>query len=30
VAHLDAEFQTLAERKFRRLREAYELLRSFS
>jgi hypothetical protein len=27
VAHLDAEFQALAERKFRRLREAYDLLR---
>jgi hypothetical protein len=26
VAHLDAEFQALAERKFRRLREAYDLL----
>jgi hypothetical protein len=28
VAHLDAEFQALAERKFRRVRAAYELLRS--
>jgi DnaJ-domain-containing protein 1 len=28
VAHLDAEFQALAERKFRRLRAAYELLRA--
>jgi hypothetical protein len=26
VAHLDAEFQALAERKFRRLRAAYDLL----
>ncbi|MDJ0522134.1 MAG: J domain-containing protein [Planctomycetota bacterium] len=26
VAHLDAEFQALAERKFKRLRRAYELL----
>jgi hypothetical protein len=28
VAHLDAEFQALAEKKFRRLREAYEMLTS--
>ena len=26
VAHLDREFQALAEEKFKRLREAYELL----
>jgi DnaJ-domain-containing protein 1 len=26
VAHLDAEFVALAERKFRRLQQAYELL----
>jgi hypothetical protein len=26
VAHLDPEFQALAERKFRRLREAYDML----
>jgi hypothetical protein len=28
VAHLDAEFQELAERKFKRLRQALDLLRS--
>jgi curved DNA-binding protein CbpA len=26
VAHLDGEFQALAEEKFKRLREAYEIL----
>ncbi len=27
VAHLDADFQALAERKFRALKDAYDLLR---
>jgi DnaJ like chaperone protein len=28
VAHLDPDFQALAEAKFRRLKQAYDLLRS--
>lgn len=30
VAHLDSDFQTLAEQKFKRLRQAYEILTSES